>query len=100
MRLPHGKSNFSRTNRMTAEDLTNLNAASQASWKEAMKFVRRILPSNRRKWFERLRTATPESLRKAKDAELETIRRLACLAAGEAILRCEQEYAERYRHEG
>ena len=94
MRLPHGKSNFSRTNRMTAEDLTNLNAASQASWKEAMKFVRRILPSNRRKWFERLRTATPESMRKAGDAELITIRRFALLAVSEVILRVEQQSKE------
>lgn len=97
MRLPHGKSNFSRTNRMTAEDLTNLNAASQASWKEAMKFVRRILPSNRRKWFERLRAATPESIRKAGDAELLTIRRFALLAASEAILRVEQQSKEAAR---
>ena len=79
---------------MTTEQLTNLNAASQAAWKDTMAFVRRILPSNRRKWFERLRTATPESMRKSGDAELLTIRRFALLAASEAILRVEQQSKE------
>jgi len=46
-------------------------------------------------WFEALRDATPDRLRAASDAELETVRRLACLAAGEAILRVAQEEAER-----
>lgn len=80
---------------MTAEDLTNLNAASQAKWRDIIDMMRDTVSADRVNWLTALHNATPADLRAASDAELDLVRRLACLAVAEAVFRGAQEEAER-----
>ena len=79
---------------MTAEDLTNLNAASQAKWRDIIDLMRATVSADRVNWLTALRDATPDDLRAASDAKLDLVRWLACLAVTEAVFRGAQEDKE------
>lgn len=82
---------------MTAEKLSLIHEYTQLAWREVVDYVDGYLltDADRTKWFIGLRDVSPDFLRNgATDAEIRFLRRLATLAAAEAILRHAQEKTE------